>query len=189
MRNDNYNSKKMIASWYRRSLSNNESLCSFDAFDRFIALWISFNGFYVWELYSEAKLKSGKREPSDYHFIKAIGEKDEYKEIYSTLLEDRSYSHQITGFFDLLNSRTSITHFKGRVADMRYPDNETKATKFDDIYNFSQFIGIVYRIRCNLFHGNKSIENESDLKLVEGIIEPFQNFVKGVYLATGYLIE
>lgn len=189
MRNDNFQSKEMITSWYRRSLSNKGSPCSFDTFDRFIALWISFNGFYVWELYSEAKGSCGNGEPTDYHFIKAIREKDEYKEIYITLLKNRSYSYLIAGFFDLLNGDSFVTHFKGRVADLRHPNSETKATKFDDINNFSQFIGVVYQIRCNLFHGNKSIDNESDLKLVEGIIEPFQNFVKEVYLATGYLNE
>ncbi len=50
-----------------------------------------------------------------------------------------------------------MTHFRGRVADMR-PNrlSEEYGAEFNDVNDFSQFVKVVYQIRCNIFHGNKS---------------------------------
>jgi hypothetical protein len=53
-----------------------------------------------------------------------------------------------------------------KVLDMR-PRHQGRCTSISDIYSFDQVLDVIYQIRCNLFHGQKSIIDPHDTELVE----------------------
>jgi len=46
---------------------------------------------------------------------------------------------------------------------------------------------IVYQIRCNLFHGNKSPERDGDVMLVKSIFKSFFMFLTKIYEKEEYI--
>jgi hypothetical protein len=180
----NYTARETVDSWFRRA-TNPPS--DYNTFDNFIALWISFNGFFNSELYGDAR-RLGKRDsPSERAYLRAFFEKKEYEGIYLDLISDCQPFHDtLREFIRLLET---ITMFPGRVADMRPAlITESHTQEFTDIHNFKDFILVTYQIRCNLFHGNKSISNEGDVRLVKGIFTPFRLFLNELYKQEGYLL-
>ena len=51
------------------------------------------------------------------------------------------------------------------VLDMRFPNNPGKT--LDSVNDFAQLMRMIYQIRCNLFHGKKSLDDPHDVELVE----------------------
>jgi hypothetical protein len=153
-------------------------------------LWVSFNCFFVSEFYGSAKEKSKRREPSERDYLKLIWTKEEYKNQYKELLETGSFNHKITALYNCISGDNFITHFKGKVADMR-PNRqiESMAQAFDDINNFEQFLSVVYQIRCNLFHGNKNPYSDADALLVEAAFNSLLVFLERIYALEGYLAD
>lgn len=181
--NKNYQSRHLIKTWYNRA---NLFDGSYDYFDRFICLWISFNCFFVSEFYKKAKKLSNNREPQEKkHYLNIIYTNKNYKKIYKSLIEnDKLFKEDLNDFKKLTET---ITHFRGKIADMRQGRLKKKfAQPFKNIGNFKQFILCVYQIRCNLFHGNKSPVQDGDRELVEGIFKPFNKFLKEVYETEEY---
>jgi len=181
--NHNGQSREIVKSWYNRAITPPSE--SYDYFDRFISLWVSFNCYFVSEHYVELNEKY-KKEPSERQHIDFIAANPEYNTIYATLLDAPSFSKNINKMLSLLQE---VTHYKGKVADMR-PDkieNEDYAKEFTDKNSFSQFINVVYQVRCNLFHGNKSPYNDRDSRIVEAFFEGFAEFCNAIYQKGGYL--
>ena len=113
--------------------------------DRFISLWIAFNGWM--------KRKFGE----------AV--KD------STLLDRLKKSKEARIVFeDLRRNKTSFNEYLGElsqytVADMRHLKDQNKVKKYDG--SFESLINVLYQVRCNLFHGRKDVsENRNDIALV-----------------------
>lgn len=186
--NHNYQSRQIVKTWFNRAKSGNES---YNYFDRFIALWVSFNCFFVAEFYGGAKTNSRRTEPQERDYLKVIIGKENYaKKFSSCVVKNQEFKETLTQFKDLVGGNNYITHFKGKIADMR-PNRleERYAQEFTDINNFEQFIFSVYQIRCNLFHGNKSPENDADVRLVETLFKAFLIFSEEIYHLEGYLYE
>lgn len=181
--NYNYQSRNTIKQWHEKAaeLSGDD----FNTFDKFIFLWISFNGYFVSKYFNEAQELSNRREPSEWQYIKIISKNNAYKKVYVKLIEnDPNFNEELNNFKGLLKN----THFPGKIADLR-PNSliEDLAKEFSDIHNFEQFILITYQIRCNLFHGNKRPDYDGDIKIVKGIFEPFMIFITEIYRKEGYL--
>ncbi len=184
--NQNYQSKQIVKTWFERAKKGNKL---YNYFDRFISLWVSFNCFFVSEFYKTAKNDSGAREPSEKDYLRIIYTEKNYKNKYSELLnQNKKFKDELNTFFKYLNGSGYITHFKGKVADMR-PNRRTEinAQSFENLNNFKQFILVVYQIRCNLFHGNKNPDANGDIKLVESIFKSFIIFIEEIYRMEGYL--
>ena len=182
---NNYNeiSREIVKSWYTRAITPRSE--SYDYFDKFISLWVSFNCYFVSEHYVELNEKH-KKEPSERQHIDFIAVNPGYNTIYSELLTESKFSTHIDEMLSLLKT---VTQYKGKVADMR-PDkmeNEDCAKEFTDKTSFSQFINVVYQVRCNLFHGNKSPYDDGDIRIVEAFFEGFAEFCKAIYQKGGYL--
>lgn len=127
--------------WIKRAERRGE----LDDGDRFISLWIAFNGWMKGE----------------------FGE-DQYD---SVLLDSvKSFSDMIEVFEGLKNDDTEFSKNLGElqqygVVDMRDPNNENKIINYDG--NFESLIDTIYQVRCNLFHGRKNVDdNKKDFELV-----------------------
>lgn len=172
---------KIIESWFYKANSNGEP------FDNFIALWISFNGFYTSsKRYNQARKLTTQKNIPEYLYLESFCSEKKYQNIYFDLLKNtKSFEDYLNYFLKLLEK----TRFKGKIADLR-PDmrnDESAAKPFSNINNFEQFISISYQIRCNLFHGNKSSSDDGDKDIVNAILEPFKQFLEKVYENEGYL--
>jgi len=105
-----------------------------DSADRFISLWIAFNGWM--------KKQFG------------VGMTDR------ELIDNAKRDEQLKSIFEELNN--SDPSFEGELENLESITIVDMRGRNDDI-NFSgafeEYIDSIYRIRCNLFHGSKSTED------------------------------
>ena len=114
--------------------------------DRFISLWIAFNGWM--------KRKFGEA-VKDCTLIDRLKESEEARIVFEDLRRNE------TSFNESLRELSQYT-----VADMRYLEDQNKVKKYDG--SFDSLIEVLYRVRCNLFHGRKEInEDKKDFDLVK----------------------
>ena len=89
---------------------------------------------------------------------------------------------------ELEDLREKQINFEGKIADLR-PRSllENRAQEFTDSYDFKQFIKIIYRVRCNLFHGNKTPLNDGDCQIVENAFKLLNMFLTRLYEEENYI--
>ncbi len=118
---------------------------SVDDGDRFISLWIAFNGWMKGE-FGEDK--------ADRELIDKV-----------KALEDMS-----RGFTNLKSQNQLFSKDLNKlgeypVADMRDINNARRTRRYDG--TFGSLIEVIYLIRCNLFHGRKDVkEDRKDFELI-----------------------
>lgn len=124
--------------WLRRAERPND--VKLDYGDRFISLWIAFNGWLKKE-YGEALF--------DKDLIDAVKNNDQMVKTFNILKSD--YKEFITNF-------SKLKWYN--VMDMRY--NNSQAINCRTKEDFGEYIAVIYRVRCNLFHGRKNISDSKD---------------------------
>lgn len=191
MLNGNERSIRIVQTWYRRATTSSSLEGSYNDFDRFISLWISFNCYFVAECYREVeKIPSENNDengPSEWQYVKYLFNSEKYQKYYSELLIDYNFSQKIDNILDLLLTETK---FKGRIANMQPGKSNKKdaAAKFTEKENFKQFLTSLYQVRCNLFHGNKDPgDKDSDAPIVKAYYDALMLFCKKIYETEGYL--
>ncbi|APV43736.1 hypothetical protein Dform_00377 [Dehalogenimonas formicexedens] len=125
-----------VSLWIERCDRN-----TLDDGDRFINLWIAFNG-WMKGLFGENSTDA------------------------TLITKTKTYAQLEAGFQRLKENadfnRYLISIQKSPIIDMR---NDNKIVTFDG--NFTTYIDAIYQIRCNLFHGRKDVErDERDKELV-----------------------
>ena len=126
--------------WLERAQRREESV---DDGDRFISLWIAFNG------WMKGKFGEDKR---DEELIDKVKKLEDIRNLFRVLKERNPRF-----------SKDLVKLSNYTVADMRHIDNTNRIRQYDG--TFESLIDIIYQIRCNLFHGRKG-EDEKDLKLI-----------------------
>jgi len=113
--------------------------------DRFISLWIAFNGWM--------RGKFGE-DIGDRSQIESVKRLQDFKEVFTQLREDN------IAFKESLDKLEGLS-----VVNMQFRNNREDVYRYDG--NFGSLIEIVYQVRCNLFHGRKNIdEDKKDFELV-----------------------
>lgn len=116
-----------------------------DEGDKFISLWIAFNGWM--------KRNFGE-EKSDRDLIERVKKFQNIKGVFETL---KSGNNE---FFETLEELS-----KHSIANMKFIKKSNEIKRYDG--TFESLIEAVYQIRCNLFHGRKNpVEDNKDYKLV-----------------------
>ncbi len=131
-----------IREWLKRAERENELV---DDADRFISLWIAFNGWL--------KKEYGESTPDGEMVKRAKGNKT-FKEIFRKLsASDRDF-------------KTNLSQLMGYIViDMRDPSNKQRERRCTG--DLESFLDTIYQIRCNLFHGRKNFEEDKkDRELV-----------------------
>jgi len=140
-----YNSKNWI-----EYLDNHFDDC-LDYF-KFAMIWMSFNSYYA----IRYKHITGE-------FNQVIEFSKDNEVIYQKLLSEGSFSNIISDF-----ENTKYLDGSGprkKVIDMR--NGSGKECIFDGQHkSFEDFLKVIYQIRCNFFHGDKTMGNEYDKKLI-----------------------
>jgi hypothetical protein len=113
--------------------------------DRFISLWIAFNGWMKWKFGEAVK---------DRTLIDRLKKSEEARIVFEDLRRNK------TSFNESLRELSQYT-----VADMRHLEDQNKVKKYDG--SFDSLIEVLYQVRCDLFHGRKDInEDKKDIELV-----------------------
>jgi len=88
-------------------------------------------------------------------------------------VEDRNntFSSKFQSFFENMEMPERLNEalsklYKNPIKDMR-PNSRKPPIQISDKSNLKQIIDIIYRIRCNLFHGGKEMNNQRDIELVK----------------------
>jgi hypothetical protein len=131
-----------IEKWLQRAERGQEYI---DDGDRFISLWIAFN--------SWLKKEFGKAE-KDFTLIKRIKDSPKVQAAFENMKNEEEFAqllHQLK--------------VRSPVVDMRFPDNSAKVKSYEG--DLGSLMEVLYLVRCNLFHGQKSAEeNNRDFELV-----------------------
>jgi hypothetical protein len=116
-----------------------------DIGDKFISLWIAFNGWM--------RGKYGE-DVSDINLITTVKNCKEMKNQFDYLQKNNKIF------------QTKLVELKKyTISNMRYPENKSRTKKFDGSYE--SLFDVLYQIRCNLFHGRKDpTEDKKDFELV-----------------------
>ena len=139
-------------------------------FIRFFLLYASFN--------SRIARESGKI--YDYEMIKWVKlQRSLYRRKFIELLENddfKSWLSQLTNV-RVVNVREIKKRENALRAGKQYNYDKPTYHQLIDINDFNTMIDIIYQVRCNLFHGAKSIENRMEL----GLIELCYNILNALY--------
>lgn len=134
---------RFIPEWIRRSERKKVPV---DDGDRFISLWIAFNG-WLRKKYGEGC--------QDRELINQVVRNTGLEQVFNWLREND------TKFQKNLNELSIIN-----VKNMRDETNQSLYKKFAG--SFDSFIRVIYQIRCNLFHGRKNVDGDAtDLQLIK----------------------
>ncbi len=125
-------------------------------FHKFICYWIAFNAYFV----SETTEMEGEA------FKKM---KDSTSDIHNKLTKDFS---------------TVLKDYKGRLEDLKavcpIADDSPKAKRpmSLDHFTFPEVLDVLYRIRCNLMHGNKNGSVKRDKEVIKAATPVLEVLVK-----------
>lgn len=143
--------KNNALDWYKYGLERND-----DFFSRFIMHWIAFN----W-LYAECDEMSER--DSIRAFCRYNAEKLRKYDAFST--------EAITIFLEkpVLDSRSGA-----------HPYHEKQFQRLKKDHSIADLFLTMYQVRCNLFHGSKSIYRERDIALVRASAEILEGYLKAL---------
>ena len=128
--------------WLARAERGQEYI---DDGDRFISLWIAFNGWMKGKFGEAVK---------DRTLINRIKNSDDVKQTFNDLIMKDN---------DFAECLKELSQFK--VVDMRDLSVNSTIYRYDG--TFDSLIELIYQVRCNLFHGRKDIdEDRKDFELV-----------------------
>jgi len=132
----------IVAEWY--ALATRDHGIPDTSYFRFLALWVAFNGLYSLKFPDARTEIKQVRSFGNWSKAKAAHadalsrEQSEYRDALGVLRE--------RGIFNFLTGKTE---------------------NLEDENSLRQVIELVYRVRCNLFHGRKVPSNLRDRRLVE----------------------
>ena len=187
-RNLHIEGKYLIEQWLQRAIDEEKSNDG-SPFEAFIFLWFSFNGF--------AACVTG--EDRDAEMIRRMGNYPDLRQRFSRLLEaDEDFRTGAAQFAELwpifkaqdvrarglaysgLHSRPelidhylSAPHVHHQPECFEYHREQGEHVPLD----WPHTLNAVYRIRCNLFHGEKSPTSEMDVRIVAAAFRVFSNFL------------
>jgi len=131
-----------VQKWMIRAERGQEFL---DDGDRFISLWIAFNGWM--------KCDFGEAE-NDGSLINHVKESAKFQQVFENIKNQSEFA-------ELLRQLRMFT-----VMNMRYPNDSNRLKRYDG--SFASLIDVLYQVRCNLFHGRKDItDDQRDYELVQ----------------------
>lgn len=146
---------QLIDHWYRRAVGDD---VVFDTFDRFVSLWIAFN---AWGSYVFGK-------DNDRSMLEDAKKDQRLTDSFGRLLQEQSFVHEL----EAMKANCPV----GRNRPYRGQDTAT----ITDVTNFSEVLEVVYVVRCNLLHGEKSFGDTRDRALVSGAFEILKRVFEGV---------
>lgn len=156
-----------IMKWYNQS--------QIEYLTPFLKLWFAFEGYlkqiFPGENNQRCLIEKIKTESHLFDwFEKYISESSEVGDIFRNAIERLV---KLTDIDPLINSKGERISFSSLI-DKRERPPETEVFKFQGVnltrdYRaiFNQLIEVIYQARCNLMHGNFSLDNVSHLELVE----------------------
>jgi len=179
----------LITTWFTRAWSERRDPEA--AFESFVFAWIAVN---AW-----AACVTGQ--DADREYMRSLSHDSGLRKAFNGLLrEDQEFRQEVESFFTLLPifKAQSLRHAGLRV-DRSNSRHETVQRYFaagtipfepecakyhldrgEAIpCDWPHFINAVYRVRCNLFHGEKAAHSEMDQKIVRSALMSLTGFFRG----------
>ena len=156
-----------IMKWYNQS--------QIEYITPFLKLWFAFEGYLnqIFPTENNQRDLIEKIKTESHLFVwfeKYINESSEAGDIFRNTIERLT---KLTDIEPLLNNKGERISFSSLI-DKRERPPETEVFKFQGVnltrdYQaiFKQLIEVIYQVRCNLMHGNFSLDNYAHLELLE----------------------
>ena len=123
--------------WLERA-NREEKKDAIDMGDKFISLWIAFNGWM--------RGKYGEN-VTDRNLLNLVKNCEEMEEEYKDLMEKDDL---------FISNIEKLKQYE--ILNMRYPEDESRNKKYEETYE--SLIDVFYQVRCNLFHGRKNPKDQ-----------------------------
>jgi hypothetical protein len=160
-----------VKEWYVQSLH--------EQFNPFIKLWIAFNGWY--------KVKYPGKNDKD-----AIGQCKKDPELlmyYQRSFSDKQFCEYLNRLGEELERQPleNLTRPKDKKLTLNKLIDENDDVSYLDNTNesFQNYLDVMYRIRCNLFHCEKSPASDRDKLIVECGYKTLSSVMKQIISAFG----
>jgi len=180
--------KHLIQSWFNRAYRR-RGCAPEKSFEPFIFAWISFNGW--------ASCVTGKDRDSD--MVQCVADCTNLRHLFTDLLSSESdFASEVNQFAKLWpifkaqdvrkhgynsapsNSREEIIKEFSRHADIDFaPECALYHMKRGEVIprDWPHSLHTIYRVRCNLFHGEKSLHSEMDALIVKSAFDVLMDFL------------
>ena len=187
-RNLHIEGKRLIEQWLQRAIDEEQSHDG-SPFEAFIFLWFSFNGF--------AACVTGQ--DRDAEIIRRTANCSDLRTRFSRLLaEDEDFGRKAAQFAELwpifkaqdvrtrglaysgVHSRPELIehYFSGPHVHHQPECFEHHRERGQQVpLDWPHTLNAVYRVRCNLFHGEKSPTSEMDVRIVAAAFSVFSTFL------------
>ena len=153
--------KDYAREWYEYGIKQKD-----DRISKFIFLWIAFNWLY-------SGCQQGTEERNIRRFCelnwKTLAQYDAFSESAFRVFEDGPVTSPMRG-------RTSVRNLH---EDLFCDDEQIRITSL---------ILTIYHVRCNLFHGMKSVNNERDVELVQSSGTILDGYLKAI-MGSGFFLK
>ena len=191
--------KPTVETWFMKSKD-------MDYYDKFIALWISFNAYYSWYTissdqntfiaYQSTLLKKDKtvnyKNDGDRNMREFVVK--QFQSNFNSNFSNYDSNSSITTFFNYLQSRDHVNEWmvpqwwvlQVRKYLLRERINNQEDTKnycvtYTNKSDLWQFINIIYAVRCNLMHWWKSVDDWFSHELIMHANNAFESFLSIIY--------
>jgi hypothetical protein len=185
--------KRLIHGWLGKGLGRDTE----DTYEAFIYLWIGFNAWAA----------CVTNEDADRRMVKALALDRDLNEEFGTLLEENSRVseaarafhglwpifrvQELRGlgvpYFHLAGTRVDVaaTYLRAGAEDFEPECWADHASSADGVpLDWAHTAKAIYRVRCNLFHGEKARTSEDDQQVVRAAFDVLAAFVQEGQLAT-----
>ena len=158
--------RKLIKEWYLQSLH--------EQFNPFIKLWIAFNGWY----------KSKYPNKNDRKAIDLCKNDSDLFTFYQRSFSDKQFCDYLDKLVFELDKKPleNLTRPRDRKLSLNKLEDENGNVSFLDNGSeaFNNYLDIIYQVRCNLFHCEKSPASMRDKLIVEYSYKTFCIIMKQI---------
>ena len=182
-------SRRLIGSWFHKAIQNQDAPPE-DSFEPFIYAWFAFNGWAACATNEDSDSKYMQKLISDRSLL------SQFSEIVDNDSEFRTLAHDFAAYWPIF----TVKFLRGMSIDLRDAGNRADvvdhflshgATKFEPQCwqrhrdqgepcpcDWPHTISAIYRVRCNLFHGEKAASSPIDQNIVCAAFRVLAGFIQ-----------
>ena len=185
-----------------------------DVFNKFICLWISFNAFYSNCNDNDTEDGQIRFISKKFNYFDEITESKEIKEFYDFINNKKLpfFEKFNKGLVNLLcyknykknNNKINLrnynekdilgtwyfeqaTNFNWLILKWKTASRNVLIRYYDDINDLNAFLFVLYQVRCNLFHGGKNPENQTEKYVIEKAVPALKKFLEELFYSSKIL--
>lgn len=155
--------EEIASSWLQKAEKE------YDDFDKFVSLWFALNALY--NEFFRTDERYAIKEFIDQRYNTKVGSGR-----IKQLLSDKSINFFKTRI--IRDMRGNLNNSFSYREDTRENAQILKSSEYSSSKHLKELLMILYQVRCNLFHGDKMYDRESDMAVISNAANILMNLLK-----------